>query len=112
MWRREQVLETPICPPQATFTQTVISSSWKFWWICPPEKRRVFRLLRWAAISVLSAEEALAAFCRAVKILDSPSNMAYHRERPTWTFSNRAGDAPCPTCMTWIGSPLPQLGTP
>ena len=31
---------------------------------------------------------------------------------PTVTLRNRAGEAPCATCMSCIGSPLPQFMTP
>src|SRR5262249_33913407 len=35
-----------------------------------------------------------------------------HRNTPTFTLRNRAGEAPCPVPITCIGSPLPQFGVP
>jgi hypothetical protein len=46
LWLNEQVVAMPVRPFQATFTQTVTSSSWKLWWIRPLENRRVVWLLR------------------------------------------------------------------
>ncbi len=36
----------------------------------------------------------------------------HQRPTPTWTLRNRAGEAPCATWATCIGSPLPQLASP
>ncbi len=36
----------------------------------------------------------------------------HQRPTPTWTSRNLAGEAPCATWATCIGSPLPQLASP
>ena len=45
---------------------------------------------------------------RALRELESLA----HAFTPTWTFRNRAGDAPCETCACWPGWPLPQFVRP
>ena len=35
-----------------------------------------------------------------------------HAVTPTWTFRNRAGEAPWETCACWPGWPLPQFVKP
>ena len=42
----------------------------------------------------------------------SASSSASPHATPTWTSRKRAGAAPCETCMTWPGSPLPQFVSP
>lgn len=41
------------------------------------------------------------------------SSRAYFaKATPTFTFRNRAGDAPCPVPIVCIGWPFPQFGVP
>ena len=57
-----------------------------------------------ACVSVEAAlRRARSASCAGQRV---------HRPTPTWTSRKRAGAAPCATCATCIGSPLPQLGRP